>query len=79
MQITVKIENTYTGGTVKTEWSGEVPEPLLNDADMEQWWEDHIYPLTGTGDSSGEYAIYEAKITKCDELPQLVGETYEWN
>lgn len=77
MQITVKIENTYDDGSVFTEKTTDVPTPLLNDEDMEEWWNEHIFPLTGTGREKG-YAIYEAKITKCDDLPQLVGESYEW-
>lgn len=79
MTIVVEIENTYPDQTITKRYTRVVPMPLLNDDDMEEWWEDEIFPLTGTGpEMSDQYAIYEAKIIKCDELPQLVGETHEW-
>jgi hypothetical protein len=44
--------------------------------DLDDWAEDTIYPLTGTGKSNGD-AWYDATITASSD-PSLVGTTYEF-
>lgn len=54
-----------------------VPTPA-DPTDLGDWWEDVIFPLTGDGLGSREYAIYNAIILKSDK-PGLVGQIHEWD
>lgn len=73
--IEVKVENVYPDGTVRTNAEAEVPLPPLQDLD--EWAEEHLMPLTGTGRTEGD-AGYFLTITKFDARPELVGTEYEW-
>lgn len=76
--LSLKIDNTYGDGTITTRPTAVVPPPWdINDLD--EWFEEHIFEYTGTGaHRADEYAVYEAEITACEELPALVGKSYEW-
>ena len=75
--ISLHIVNTYEDGevitTVVTGAEVAAPPPA---GDLDNWAEDTIYPLTGTGKSNGD-AWYDATITASSE-PSLVGTTYEF-
>jgi hypothetical protein len=77
LTLTLKIDNTYGHGTITTRPTAVVPRPEDLD-DLEEWFEEYIFEHTGTGADPNEYAIYEAEIVACDELPALVGKSHEW-
>jgi hypothetical protein len=75
--VTVRIENVYSCGRVSSS-EEQVSAPT---GDLDRWWENVIYPLTGDGHpcGSGEDAVYEATIVKSpDDRPELVGQSHEW-
>jgi hypothetical protein len=77
MRITVAIENHYEEAEViKTSLDLDVPEP--DDlAHLEDWSYDYIYPHTGTGREEGD-AGYFATITESDDVPAMLGKTFEF-
>ena len=75
--VSLHIVNTYDDGEVITTviTGAEVAAPPP-DGDLDDWAEDTIYPLTGTGKTAGD-AWYDATVTASSE-PSLVGTTYEF-
>ena len=75
--VSLHIVNTYEDGevitTVVTGAEVAAPPPA---GDLDDWAEDTIYPLTGTGKNNGD-AWYDATIT-ASSVPTLVGTTYEF-
>lgn len=69
-----QIDNVYPDGTVSTTVEAQVAEPW---SDREDWADEVLLPLTGTGRTEGD-AGYFLTITRCDEVPELVGEHFEW-
>ena len=77
--VALKIDNTYGDGTITRRPTAVVPRPE-DLSDLEEWFEEHIFEHTGTGGHrSSEYAVYEAEVVACDELPELVGASHEWD
>lgn len=75
--ISVLISNAYDDGTeVFTTDTASVPAPPADEDDRDEWWQEHVLPLTGTGHPHGN-AIYEVWITDSDH-PDVVGLTYEF-
>lgn len=73
--VTVRVVNAYDNGSeVVTTPTATVPMPP--DDDREDWWYEHIFPVTGTGRSEGN-AYYSAEIIASD-VPALVGLSYEF-
>lgn len=77
MIVTLEIENTYFDGSVMRTVTADVPPAPVDPDDLEEWFEEHIFEFTGTG-RTDDYAIYEVKVTACEEQPSLVGENHEW-
>lgn len=76
MKTTVAIENHYVGGpVVKETVTVELP-PAHSLSDLDEWAEDNLFPLTGTGRTKGD-AGYFVKIIDAD-LPGYVGLEFEW-
>jgi hypothetical protein len=79
MSVTVKIENTYEDGHESViEVEVENPEP--EDDDLDDWWEDVVFPHTG--DKHGAKhpklgAFYEATVIRADDQ-RMVGHTRDW-
>lgn len=78
IEVTLKVENTYSDETVVNTCTGRVPRPDDLD-DLDEWFEDYIFEFTGTGaHRSRDYAIYEVEVAGCTDEPALVGRTYGW-
>ena len=72
--VIVRIENAYSDGH---ESQTDVPVRAPG-GDIEEWWQDEVYPHTGDGhgvDGLGSY--YKATIIHADE-EELVGLSMEW-
>jgi hypothetical protein len=77
MTTTVEIENGYVNGDVVVNTvEVETFDPDVHD-DLDQWWEDEVFPLTGDGRHGSMDAYYEATVTDSDR-DELVGETHDW-
>lgn len=78
IRIVGHVDNVYEDGDkVRVEFDEQVPPfPEAGD-DVDEWAEDNLFPLTGTGRPDGD-AGYFLKITRCDEQPDLVGREFEW-
>lgn len=74
-QIKLHIENYYDGDVVITEPVAYVTVP--DDDDIEDWADDQILPLTGTGRTEGNSA-YFVTITEFSARPDLVGRKFEF-
>lgn len=75
MKITVEIENVYEDEMVTTIIENEEVPPPLTEGDLEEWADDHLYPLTGVGRPGA--AGYFVTVTACDDLA-LVGRRFDW-
>jgi len=79
MTVTVKIENTYEDGHESVvEVEVENPEP--EDDDLDTWWEDVVFPLTGDGHGAKHPKLgcfYEATVIRADDQ-RMVGHTRDW-
>jgi len=77
--IALRIENRYDDGVeVETTAVATVPLPLPAEDTSERtdWEYEHIFPLTGTGQESGD-AWYDVEITH-STAPELTGLTFEF-
>jgi hypothetical protein len=74
MKVTVEIENVYEDETITV--VDEVEVPAVEWDSLDDWAEDYLYPLTGTGRPEGD-AGYFLTVTACDD-PRLVGITFDW-
>lgn len=73
--VTVRIDNAYSDGYESSSLHElEVPAG----AELEEWWEEVVWPLTGDGHGAGVKlgTCYTATIVAGD--PELVGESQEW-
>jgi hypothetical protein len=76
MQLTVLFTDVYDGHEhTRTETFDAPAPPDLEDLD--EWADEHLRPRTGDGRNHHE-AGYFAEITTCDEIPDLVGEEFDW-
>lgn len=78
--ITVKVENYYSDGHESTHEAVVLAPANLGPDDVEQWFEDDVYPHTGDGHGVGKDlgSCYVATILATDN-PVLLGLTYEWS
>lgn len=78
VMVELHVINAYDDGSeIVTEPAATVPRPYTDDEGaLSDWWQEHIFPLTGTGHSAGN-AIYDVTITASD-MQALVGLTYEF-
>lgn len=76
IEIAVSIENIYDSETILTADRVTVPAPPAEVDEREDWAQDVLFPLTGTGRTEGNSA-YVLTITASDD-PELVGATYEF-
>lgn len=74
--MTVKLLITNTYADRENTSRVEVADPV-DVRDLEDWWEDVVFPETGDG--RGGDACYEAEVLECDEFPELVGLKNEWD
>jgi len=73
-KVIVRIENAYSDGH-ESEAEVSVAAPH---GDIEEWWQDEVFPHTGDGhgvDGLGSY--YKATIIRADKK-ELVGQSMEW-
>ena len=76
MKLTAVIDNIYEDGDeIVTTETADVPAPEPGQ-DRDDWAEDYLFPLTGTGRTDGD-AAYFLRITECED-PSLVGAEFEW-
>jgi hypothetical protein len=57
-----------------------LPRPPVTDRQWQtltDWADDHLWPLTGTGRTTGS-ACYEVTVT-ASTLPWLLGHTFDWD
>jgi hypothetical protein len=76
LRLTLRITNVYPDETVEQTTVVTVPAPE-NVYDLDEWAEDHLMPLTGTGREKGD-AGYFVKITDSPDDPILVGSEFAW-
>lgn len=74
IDVECQIDNVYPDETVSRMVEARVENPW---SDWSEWAEEHLFPLTGTGRTEGD-AGYFLTITRCDEVPELVGQEFEW-
>lgn len=72
MTVIVRIENDYEDG-YRSERDVELPAPT---ADVEAWFDDVVWPLTGDGHGANLNACYTATIIAADAA--LLGLSMEW-
>lgn len=87
MLVSLKIDNVYEDGETITQtlFDIEVPDAPTEPDEHEEWAEENLYPLTGTGRYAGNEAGeettpdagYFVEIIAAGH-PALVGRTYEW-
>ena len=75
--VKIRIENSYIDGYEHTR-EVTLPNPASSsEDDMDAWWDDVIFPETGSGRPSNIRGISEVTIIEADD-PALVGKTYSW-
>ena len=72
MKVRVKIDNVYEDGVSVTNIELVDSPPMTGD--LGEWWEEKVYPLTGTGRDSDITACYTATVLDGPEA----GFTNEW-
>lgn len=80
LSLTVEFTDVYDGEEyVRTE-DVYAPAPTAGD-DLDEWAEENLFPLTGTGREHGE-AAYFVKVLSAPcldpNVPDLTGKTWEW-
>lgn len=76
--VEVRIENGYEDGHESSE---VVLVPAPQGQDLDEWWDEHVYPFTGDGhglENPNLNSVAEATIITADDLT-LVGLTHEWS
>ncbi|GGO94124.1 hypothetical protein GCM10011584_34440 [Nocardioides phosphati] len=68
------IENVYSDGTVREVLTVQIPTP--NAEALEEWADDCLFPLTGTGWYGGD-GIYIVTVVDSSEK-NLTGRTFTW-
>ena len=74
MSTRVKLTNYYPDRTNSAVEIVPTPDDLN---DLEDWWEDDVFPLTGDGFGESQIATYEAVVIASD-VPELVGRRNAW-
>ena len=76
-RVTVELSNTYADGHTSTRLV-TLPAPYddISRADLEQWWQDVVWPETGDGHPGD--AHYSARIVRADHEPGLLTLSREW-
>lgn len=87
MRYVVRIDHDYEDGVSRTTYEAfdapMIPDGIVNTAAWAEWWEMHVWDLTGTGRDSSIAAIYTATIIashgdeRTEDLAAL-GSSYEW-
>jgi hypothetical protein len=74
--ITVRlhIENVYSDGTVRETLTVEIPAP--NTSGLDEWADECLFPLTGTGWYGGD-GLYIVTVLDSSETT-LTGRTFTW-
>lgn len=72
--LTLSITNVYDDDELAHFETKEVPAP--NGEDLDDWADEHLFPLTGTGHTTGA-AGYFVKVVESSD-PELVGRDWEW-
>jgi hypothetical protein len=79
--VEIRIENAYSDGHESARTT-KVAEPAsLSELDLEDWWQDVVFPQTGDGHgrrrgrSGGAY--HQVTVIKADTTA-LIGQTHEW-
>lgn len=78
MKMTLQVRNTYGDDDVIVVADEYVVAPPAPDEDVEDWGQDTLFEFTGTGRPSDTPAFYEVEILACEDMPDLVGEKWEW-
>lgn len=73
-KITALFENAYPDRVVPVTEHMTVPVP---DAVTDEWWEEHFWPLTGTGYTLATSCLYSVKITE-STVPALLNLSHEF-
>lgn len=78
MNFTVRVENFYVCGRNST--STDLVRAPFSGEELEEWWQDVVFDLTGDGHPCGsrEDALYEVTIIDSPGSPELLGEKYGW-
>ena len=75
--VTVELSNTYADGHTSTRLiTLPAPHDDIPQGDIEQWWEDVVWPETGDGHQGD--AHYSARIVRADHEPGLLTLSREW-
>lgn len=78
MILNVQITNVYGDEEITSTEHIDVPTAPLSDSDdLEDWADEHLLPLTGTGRTEGE-AGYFVEVLSAPDQPELVGREFEW-
>jgi hypothetical protein len=74
--VTVLLENTYSDGH-HSERTVELEAPT---GDLDEWWEDIVFPETGDGHGIDADcgSCYTATVLAAPAHPELVGLSEEW-
>lgn len=76
IELHLAIENHYSGDVVKTEADVTVPPVPTDEDEQEEWRDEHIFPLTGTGASNKDSA-YFVTVT-FSSRPDLIPVDTKW-
>jgi hypothetical protein len=78
--ITVLIENVYEDGdSSRTRITVTDPYPVEGPDDaIEQWWEDNVYPHTGTGRVEDIGCGYFCRLDDAPDQAAAVGAEWVW-
>lgn len=73
-KITALFENAYPDGVVPVIEHMTVPVP---ETVTDEWWDEHFWPLTGTGRTSATSCLYSVRITE-STVPALSNLSHEF-
>lgn len=78
LNLTIKVENTYSDGHESEQTHAVRLERFRGEEDL---WE-HLYDYTGDGHGAGEGrnlgSLHTVTVLACPEYPELVGLSNEW-
>ena len=72
--LTLAITNVYDDDELAHFETTTVPAP--DDEDLDDWADEHLFPLTGTGRTDGAAGYFVKVIESTD--PDLIGKDWEW-
>lgn len=73
-KITARFDNAYPDAVIPVVERMTVPVP---DEIDDEWWDEHFFPLTGTGRTSADSCLYSVTITQ-SSVPALANLTHEF-